>query len=219
MASGHRHRYFETGLTSPPLRPFLIHSPCQSGSSVRVDRPLEASPKSKCQSIRLFSRQSLSLIPSLPPSFSASPSVLCLSLRPSLPIFSQLPSLAPSSIFAPRNFSRRGGREKKYSTDRPTELPISGDSKDGFYKLGIPRRLADLRRFSSSASPPPCPIGRTRTGAGGRTSISLQIERRSRWQTRWQARRLLFAASSPWARFVRLSATMLLRAPLRLLRS
>ena len=113
MASGHRHRYFETGLTSPPLRPFLIHSPSQSGSSVRVDRPLEASPKSKCQSIRLFSRQSLS------PSFFFCLSKRPLSFPPSLPIFSQLPSIAPSSIFAPRNFSRRGGREKKYSTDLP----------------------------------------------------------------------------------------------------
>ena len=215
MASGHRHRYFETGLTSPPLRPFLIHSPSQSGSSVRVDRPLEASPKSKCQSIRLFSRQSLSL--SLPPSFSASPSVLCLSLRPSLPPYFFAAALARPlfHLCSPQLLPPRRKGEEVF--DRPTELPISGDSKDGFYKLGIPRRLADLRRFSSSASPPPCPIGRTRTG--GRTSISLQIERRSRWQTRWQARRLLFAASSPWARFVRLSATMLLRAPLRLLRS
>ena len=216
MASGHRHRYFETGLTSPPLRPFLIHSPTQSGSSVRVDRPLEASPKSKCQSIRLFSRPSLSLSPSFFFCLSKRPLSFPPSVPPSLPIFFAAALARPLfHLCSPQLLPPRRKGEEVF--DRPTELPISGDSKDGFYKLGIPRRLADLRRFSSSASPPPCPIGRTRTG--GRTSISLQIERRSRWQTRWQARRLLFAASSRWARFVRLSATMLLRTPLRLLRS
>ena len=98
------------------------------------------------------------------------------SVYPSLPIFSQLLPSPPLPSLLPATSPAAEGEEV---FDRPTELPISGDSKDGFYKLGIPRRLADLRRFSSSASPP-CPIGRT----DGRTSISLPIERRSRWQTR-----------------------------------
>ena len=119
MASGHRHRYFETGLTSPPLRPFLIHSPCQSGSSVRVDRPLEASPKSKCQSIRLFSRQSLSLSPSF---------FFCLSKRP----LSFPPSLPPSLFFrsCPRSPplpsllpATSPAAEEGRRSIRPTDLP------------------------------------------------------------------------------------------------
>ena len=117
MGSGHRHRYFETGLTSPPLRPFLIHSPCQSGSSVRVDRPLEASPKSKCQSIRLFSRQSLSLF--LPlflllflplQASSVFPSLFFRSCPRSPPLPSLLPATSPAA-------------EEGRRSIRPTDLP------------------------------------------------------------------------------------------------
>ena len=114
-ASGHRHRYFETGLTSPPLRPLLSHSPSQAVQSESIVRSERVRSPNVSRSD--YSADSLFLSP--PPSFSASPSFLCLSLTP---YFFAAAALAPSSIFAPRNFSRRGGRRSIRPTHRTTDL-------------------------------------------------------------------------------------------------
>ena len=92
---------------------------------------------------------SLSLSLSLPP-LSRSlplPNLFCLSL----PIFfaaAFAPPIPRPSLLA----TISAATEKKYSTDRTTDLSLAGDDSGvEFYKLGIPRRLADLCRFSSSA--------------------------------------------------------------------
>ena len=77
------------------------------------------------------------------------PNLFCLSL----PIFfaaAFAPPIPRPSLLA----TISAATEKKYSTDRTTDLSLAGAGDDSgveFYKLGIPRRLADLCRFSSSA--------------------------------------------------------------------